>query len=923
MVNAGIISRELGEQFDREHPWYSPMRYSDFSHSNMQKGRGAGAFSIADSGVMKLSEVGSARDVRASLEVLYEQLIRNEVRLNRNESIKAMIMLGEEAQVPGLKAIKWENWMSLEAKRKPLDVADTLTFMVDGKPQAYAVPEWMAREADMMLGQLNNPVSSLVGALNGISRAAYTTFSPAFIAANMLNDMLVAYVSRGIMPHETAMRLIGSIKGLADDPIMQAFRLSGGYQQRFFGRTGEELYKGLALYEGNVLNSQTSIMRVVKDALPRVGEAGEQAPRMALFKRELNKNLPNWRNMTPEEIAATPAARAAAADAVELTINFARGGWLIKSLNPFMIFLNAGMEGMKLPFRSLRDNPAARMRLAGAGVAVAGIQAYNMSYPEFFDISDDRRRGSVLFMLPSKEKDITGRNKPNYLTVIPRTRTFALFFAPIQFAMEKMFSDNPTDFVSFSKTLLPNILPTASVPGPEVIEELFGQLANYDFYRGRDMIPSELQSMQDKTKQVMPWTSRTMQEVGERIGVSPIRLESAFSGILGGAYKTAASLTDWIIQQVAPRQVDDATRQMMETYKAFDNSRDRREYMTTLGQEERDALTIELHQPKATIPLVGPIKERFYGPRGGQLRRTFEEDAAKRYGIDVKETRQAQGYLRILAGEMLTTQQDIDENLNNNDITLKQWKAERKEMGSRYRGALDLVRVQFPGAAQVQEDPKVQQAYFDSITKLGGQAPDDFTQGRILVSGWYAITLDEPTPGSKNWDKFFSARRAYKDALSEEERDILDSELQATQTPTEKEYNADIEFIQASARRLYKVNGEPLFDNPVTYWDITRELAKKYDLEADYDDYLASANPSFLDDNEDLKAVVNAGSAFKLIFREHNPDIDRKLWKWEYVDEPQSEGLAQEVAALNERLSGQPYNRREIDAVQPVPAGVR
>ena len=142
--------------------------------------------------------------------------------------------------------------------------------------------------------------------------------------------------------------------------------------------------------------------------------------------------------MTSEAIAETPQARKAAVEALELTINFARGGYLVKAANPMVMFLNASMEGTKLPFRALRDNPAARLRLGGLMAGMVGLTAYNLSYPEYQDIPNSIRWGSVVVMLPSKEKDAAGNPKPNYLTVIPRTREWGLFLSPITYAMEKM-----------------------------------------------------------------------------------------------------------------------------------------------------------------------------------------------------------------------------------------------------------------------------------------------------------------------------------------------------------------------------------------------------------------------------------------------------------------------------------------------------
>lgn len=74
----------------------------------------------------------------------------------------------------------------------------------------------------------------------------------------------------------------------------------------------------------------------------------------------------------------------------------------------------------------------------------------------------------------------------------------------------------------------------------------------------------------------MPWTSRTMQEIGESIDVSPIRLDHAGTGLLGGTFSWATSITDFIIEMIDPEKVTPETARIFAEYEAIDDYQKRK-----------------------------------------------------------------------------------------------------------------------------------------------------------------------------------------------------------------------------------------------------------------------------------------------------------------------------------------------------------
>ncbi len=319
-----------------------------------------------------------------------------------------------------------------------------------------------------------------------------------------------------------------------------------------------------------------------------------------MFKRELDKALgKGWeKTYSPEEIAELPVARKAAADSIELTLNFARGGVAIKQLNNYVIFANAAFEGMKLPFRTIRDNPKSWIRIGAVASGQAGLTAYNLSaYPEYMDIPKEERWGSIIIMLPSKETDpATGRPLPRYLSIVPRTREWSLFLGSINYALEYAHTDYPEDLGTLGWNMLSSATPLTEIPAPVLMKEAFQQMGNYDYFRSRAIVPSEVKN-KPASEQSMPWTNRTFREIGESINRSPIKIQHAFNSTFGGTGRAAVSITDEIIEMIDPTRVSPKISELMLEFDALDNPQDRSKFIHDLDNQTREDFYYELDKP--------------------------------------------------------------------------------------------------------------------------------------------------------------------------------------------------------------------------------------------------------------------------------------------------------------------------------------
>lgn len=659
MVEAGLVSEEDAAVFRDKYAWYNPLDYLDDIDELQSQGKSTKPFNVISNGIKRLTQEGTSKDVVAPLNVLGDQLIRNEVRIVKNNLNSAIIGLAKQDKQITVKKVSGVKKVAIvdneDIYRRPYeDIEGTLSFFENGVRQIYEVPDFIWRESNVLTKTTKNPVASIVGSINGITRSAFTSASIPFVVSNIANDSLTAFMNRGITPAQTINRLLLSLRGLEKDKVMQAFRLSGGLQARFYGQTGEEMAKAAKLAgRGKETTGGTSfIKRVLKDATKPIewaGELGEQSPRMAFYAREMDKTLKGWRKMNVEDVVKTPESKKAAAGAVELTINFARGGHLIKQANPYILFLNAAFEGTKLPYRALRDNPAARWRLAVAVVGMIGLTAYNLTRKEYMDIPDYQRWGSVVVMLPPKEQNADGTWKPNYVVVIPKTREWSMFLGSAAYIMEKMYAENPADVGEFASELFTNVSPINDLPLMPIIQEPLEQISNYDIYTGRKIVSESLQNLPAE-EQTYPSIPTTVEELSKVTGMSPARVHHALNGLFGGAYKAAASVIDFALGLFVADETNPEILKMAEEYNSLPLEGDvtREDYLKSLTASDKRKLLNYINRGFPDVPIVDPIIDRFYPERGGRL-----EDL--QYQLD-KRTEDLPSYYR----DTLTDEQKVN-----------------------------------------------------------------------------------------------------------------------------------------------------------------------------------------------------------------------------------------------------------------------
>ena len=293
-----------------------------------------------------------------------------------------------------------------------------LSFYEDGRRVVYGSSDgsevskeyWEMINGRGGLGLRNGKEQqNIMKAANGFYRSVFVTYSPIFAVKNGIIDSLTAQLKAGVGIHKSAARIMKSLNTAmgGEDRVRDMITASGGWNNKFYNsdaimnEIGREISK--AGHDGTIATSKfdlrdklaQSVPQRLKRVIPSFGSAIEEAPRLAVAERSLKKLIgesefnrlmtmprdqfekemrisyrPKYdvngaRIKTPEGKLTTtrtsgfaddPSFQRAAVNGIEATLDFSRGGEQIRKWNDYFLFLNAAMEGMKLPFRALGIN---------------------------------------------------------------------------------------------------------------------------------------------------------------------------------------------------------------------------------------------------------------------------------------------------------------------------------------------------------------------------------------------------------------------------------------------------------------------------------------------------------------------------------------------------------------------------------------
>ena len=289
-----------------------------------------------------------------------------------------------------------------------MDAGDRKVFGQKFEGVKSPVPQLLWQSVNGRAGLANKgekELSHTLKAANGFFKSIYTQQNPLFIVRNSFIDSLTVQLNAGVGMHKSAARIIQSLKNIkTQDDFFVDLQQSAGptaMQTGWFPDVkNQRIVDGIkeAGHDATVITSnkmardllRNDVIQKAKRAIPTLGSASEQGPRLAVFTKSLERSIGKKEvdrlkklkktnkeayefqrdvSYTPEFDAQggrianpratgrgfkdSPSLQKAAQNSTEVTLDFARGGEQMRKWNEYILFLNPAFEGAKLPFRAL------------------------------------------------------------------------------------------------------------------------------------------------------------------------------------------------------------------------------------------------------------------------------------------------------------------------------------------------------------------------------------------------------------------------------------------------------------------------------------------------------------------------------------------------------------------------------------------
>jgi hypothetical protein len=217
------------------------------------------------------------------------------------------------------------------------------------------------------------------------------------------------------------------------------------------------------------------------------------------------------------------------------TTDFSATGSITKFLGQYIPFLRSGIQGPRAAARAFTRSPGAYVLKGMATSAMAAALWYALKDEEWWEEvdPDDKLR---YFYIPVP---IGGRKE---IIQIPVNQDADFIFGTGMIAaLDALYRDNPKAATEWAGAFVDAVNP---VHLPPIADEVREQLQNEDSFTGKPVVPDEYknrrpeQQFSDRTPELAKW-------LGERTGLSPMRIDHAVTGMTGsvgrGAVKLASS----------------------------------------------------------------------------------------------------------------------------------------------------------------------------------------------------------------------------------------------------------------------------------------------------------------------------------------------------------------------------------------------
>jgi Large polyvalent protein associated domain 38 len=564
LVDTGLISQESWEGYLKANPNYVPNRrkFSELEKSNIINSVKRG-FGNQSSPVKKAT--GSQRPIISPIESTIEDVSnfikagkRNEVMQNVIKNIsrdpdafKGWAEVVPNAKNPGSLMDTLEKKLNdegldavLEEFNKAFDQKPDLTNgnivsgLVDGQRVHVKVNDPQLLDS---LVNLDPPTQDVI--LRGIGwvtramKTLTTGLNPVFsLTRNVFRDIPTAYANSKTVdnPIKYSVDLVKALKDvMTQNESYQAYKnIGGGHASPIASDVdllGQSKRQILPRQKG-LWNTTKHVANKGLDALENLNNYVEAAPRLAEFNRIAKKGDYDSKVKALYE-------------ANDITVNFNKYGNVTKSLDTFVPYMNAAVQGLDKTARAIKDGKGKFIMKGMVGVTLPtiGLYAINHNNPDYQKVSHHIR--DQFHLIP---------NGDGTFTRIPKPRELGVFFGSnVERALELMKTEDPEAFKGFMNTVLMSFMPpTRTTLAP------FSDVRANKNYADIPIVPGDLARLSPEN-QFDSRTSEPAKFLGKVFNQSPKQLDylaQSYGGILADL-GVPATTKDGSVLETLKRQV--------------------------------------------------------------------------------------------------------------------------------------------------------------------------------------------------------------------------------------------------------------------------------------------------------------------------------------------------------------------------------
>lgn len=538
MAEHGLISSELKDKLIAENPNYAPLQRimdeaENFSGNSKQLGN------LSNQSVVKGLK-GSERVVDNPLEATLNNTFRmiNEVERNKvARSLAENVFSGDSVEVPN-----WAKQPNMNKKGivKGLRLGETekLAYLDNGKKVEIEVPKLVAKEMKNLNGVLPDGLDKVISVLAMPAktlRAGATGLNPIFVASNLVRDQIQSAISGGV---------ISSLKGTPEALLAtfgrgeksKALRaelaragLGGSEYRMTYGGNKGELLKQLQV-EHKWTNGTIEKLRHPINTLADIIGITENFTRAQQYF-----------GTNGDELAKAQASR-------NNTLNFSRGGSVVKVLNKIIPFLNAGVQGGRQTVNLVKERPVhtgvATAVIGGVILAADAINKSDERRKELWDrVSDSDKKTNIIAFTPDAHYN-PETNRIEGLIKIPMPQIFYPLL-DLQNAKgtipEKGLKIASDIFTAVSGIDVDNPISQLT---PTAVKPMLEQFTNKNFFTGRELV-SDYDKNKRPDEKGAKYSSGIARGIANLTGIDAPVVDNyitGFTGSLGG--DMAKTLTD-------------------------------------------------------------------------------------------------------------------------------------------------------------------------------------------------------------------------------------------------------------------------------------------------------------------------------------------------------------------------------------------